>query len=58
LKGVSVQKICRYAKDKTEVREVLKSIWENPEKAKDILLNVTEINKEVYEFEKMLERKL
>ena len=53
--GVSVQKICRYAKDEKEVRKVLKSIWEKPEKVKNILLNITEKNKEVYEFEKMLE---
>jgi hypothetical protein len=56
-KTVTVQKICRYARDEREVREVLKSIWENPEKAKGILVNVTEKNKEVYEFEKMLEKR-
>lgn len=53
---VSVQKICRIAKDEDEVREILEEIWGNPEKSEQILAKTVEKNKDVYEFEKMLEK--
>jgi hypothetical protein len=56
-KIVTVQKICRYVKDDKEVREVLETVWDNPEEAKKILTKIAEKNKEVYDFEKMLEGK-
>jgi hypothetical protein len=56
-KNVTVQKICRYARNEKEVRKILEKVWENPGNSQDILDNVTEKNKEVYEFEKMLENK-
>jgi hypothetical protein len=55
--AVTVQKVCRTAKDEKEVREVLEAVWENPEKSEEILAKTAEKNKEVYEFEKMLEEK-
>jgi DNA-binding HxlR family transcriptional regulator len=53
----TVQKICKYAKDENEVREILEAIWKEPEKDAEILSEVVSKNKEVYEFEKELERK-
>jgi hypothetical protein len=58
-KGVSkestVQGVCRAAKNENEVREVLTAIWESPEKSSEIIAQVVGKNKEIYEFEKMLE---
>ena len=54
-KEVTVQGVCRAAKDEKEVREILAAIWENPEKSKEILTKAVGKNKGVYEFEKMLE---
>jgi len=39
------------------VREVLEKIWKTPDKSDEIITKVAEKNKEVYEFEKMLEGK-
>ena len=55
-KTVTVQKVCRIARDEKEVREVLEDIYSYPEKSDMILAEITEKNKEVYDFEKMLER--
>jgi len=54
-KRVTVQKICRACRDENEVREVLEEIRENPDKSEEILLKVIEKNKDIYEFERMLE---
>jgi hypothetical protein len=54
-KFVTVQKTCRYAKDEKEVREILKAMWEKPTQSREILTRTAEKNKEVYDFEKMLE---
>lgn len=54
-KTVTVQKICRIAEDEKEVREVLEAMWKESDKGVEILSKVAEKNKEVYEFEKMLE---
>jgi len=53
---VSVQKICKVAKDEKQVREILENIWKNSEKSEEILDMFTEKNRGVYEFEKMLEQ--
>jgi len=53
---VTVQKICRYARDEKEVRAILEAIWQNPEEDEEILAEVIRRNKEIYEFERMLER--
>jgi hypothetical protein len=52
---VSVQKVCKIAKDEKQVREILENIWNNPGKSEQILETTIEKNKEVYEFEKLLE---
>jgi len=53
-KGVTVQRVCRYAKEEREVHEILEDMWEDPAKSEEILTKVVEKNREVYEFEKML----
>jgi hypothetical protein len=54
-KEITVQRICKAAKGEKEVREVLQAIWENPEKSNETLSKMVEKNKDVYDFEKMLE---
>jgi len=56
LKGVSVQKICKLAKNENETRKCLELIWQDPSKADEVLADVVKENTDVYEFENMLER--
>jgi len=56
-KDVTVQRICRIAKNESEVREILESIWEDPKKSNEVLTSAIVKNKDVYDFEKMLEGK-
>jgi hypothetical protein len=55
-KKVTVQKVCKVAKDENEVREILDALWKSPEKSEEILTEALERNKDVYDFEKMLEK--
>jgi hypothetical protein len=52
---VTVQKVCKIARDEDEVRDILEAMWKDPGKAEEILTEATEKNKEVYDFEKMME---
>ncbi|MBS7633752.1 hypothetical protein KEJ15_09130, partial [Candidatus Bathyarchaeota archaeon] len=52
---VTAQKVCKIARDEDEVREILEAIWKDPEKAEEVLAEAVEKNKEVYDFEKMME---
>ena len=54
-KDVTVQRICRIARNEKEVRELLENICENSAKSEEILGKIAHKNNEVYEFEKMLE---
>jgi uncharacterized membrane-anchored protein YjiN (DUF445 family) len=36
----TVQKICKYAKDENEVREILEAIWKEPEKVRRFCLRL------------------
>ena len=54
-KEITSQRICRFARNEKEVREILEAVWEKPEKSGEILTKVAGKNKDVYEFEKMLE---
>ena len=54
-KSVTVQKICRIAKDENEVREILDAVLENSAKSEEVLVSVAERNHEIYKFERMLE---
>jgi Mn-dependent DtxR family transcriptional regulator len=56
-KYVTVQKICKISKNEKQVRELLDQIYRNPEEAKTYLLETREANKELYNFEKILETK-
>jgi hypothetical protein len=56
-KGVTVQKICRYARNEKEVRKIMDTIWNDPEHGKHVLDEVITMNNDVYEFEKMLEQR-
>ena len=54
-KRITVQKICKAAKDEKEVRALLSDIWKTPEKAQEILSEATQRNQSIYEFERQLE---
>jgi len=55
--NVTVQRICRLARDEMEVREVLDAIWRSPDKAEEILAMIAAKNQQLYEFERMLEKR-
>jgi len=55
-KNVTVQRICRVTRDENEVREPLDFIWKYPEKSEEMLTKLLEKNRDVFEFEKLLER--
>lgn len=52
---VSVQRVCKIAKNEKQVRETLDRIWVKPEESDSILDTAFKANEEVYEFEKSLE---
>jgi len=54
-KGVTVQKVCRLARDEDEVRRTLEYIWSDSKGAAKILNDLQEGNEDLYRFEKMLE---
>jgi len=55
-KKVTVQAVCRVARDETEVREVLDSLWKDSERAEEIMREVQTENADIYRFEEMLEK--
>jgi hypothetical protein len=57
-KGVTVQEVCKIARDEKEVRELLDALWKEPEKGEEILAVARERNEEIYRFEKMLEQRI
>jgi hypothetical protein len=57
-KRVTVQKVCKIAKDEKEVRELLDALWKEPEKGEEILAEARERNEKIYRFEKMLEKNI
>jgi len=54
-KDVTVQKICKAARDERDVRRMLDSMWNKPEDAKDILDGAIKTNSNVFKFEEELE---
>jgi F0F1-type ATP synthase delta subunit len=54
---VSVQRICKVAKDEKQVREILENVWRDPKNSEKTLDIFAERNQSIYEFEKMLEQK-
>ncbi|MEM3572837.1 MAG: helix-turn-helix domain-containing protein [Nitrososphaeria archaeon] len=55
--NLTVQKICRIAKDENEVREILDKAWKDPVKSDVLIASIAEKNKKLYDFERMLEEK-
>ena len=55
LKVVTVQKVCRLARDEDEVRRTLDYVWSDSEGASGILGELQVGNEDLYRFEKMLE---
>ena len=53
-KSVTVQKVCRYARNENEVRELLNLIWAAPTKSEIALTTIAHKNNDLFEFEKML----
>ena len=53
-KEVTVQKICKVCRGEKQVREILDEIWRTPEQSKEIINEVLERNKDIFEFEKIL----
>jgi len=54
--SVTIQAICKAAKDEREVREVLEAIWHKPAEAEKTLTEIIEKNESLYSFERMLEK--
>ena len=54
-KRVTVQKVCRLARDEDEVRRTLDYFWSDSEGAAKVLKGLQEGNEDLYRFEKMLE---
>lgn len=54
-KIVTVQRICRIAKDEIEVREILDAIWGSSSKAEEILQKIVNSNENLYKFERILD---
>jgi hypothetical protein len=55
-RGVTVQKVCRLAREEEEVREALDRIWKGPEGGVEILAELQSVNEDLYRFEEMLEQ--
>ncbi|AFU59341.1 hypothetical protein Ngar_c24170 [Candidatus Nitrososphaera gargensis Ga9.2] len=54
-KEVTVQKICRAARNENDVRRMLDAIWDKPENAVKVLSDAITANSDVYRFEEELE---
>lgn len=54
-KSVTVQRVCRISNDETEVREIIESIWKLPKSAENILSEAVSKNKQIDDFEQVLE---
>jgi len=54
-KEATVQKICRAARDETQVRETLDRFWEKPGEATETLGRLRRDNEDLYRFEEKLE---
>jgi len=53
--SLSVQRICRVAKDEKEVRQILDLIWKEPTTSQTVLRQAEDRNRDLYQFEKSLE---
>jgi hypothetical protein len=53
-KRLTTQRICRICRDEREVRELLNSIWKEPQKAQERLTKTSQMNDNVFLFENLL----
>lgn len=54
-KNVTVQKVCKLAKDEDEIRAVSERMWKKPDDAEEIIAELSRKNEGIFSFEKMLE---
>jgi len=52
---VTVQKVCKRARDEGEVRGTIDRIWKKPGKSEEILNELLQKNEDLYQFERMLD---
>jgi hypothetical protein len=52
---LTAQAICRVARDENQVRETLDSLWRDPERAGEIMMELRDENEDLYKFEEILE---
>jgi hypothetical protein len=55
-RNVTVQKVCRLARNEDEVREALDAIWKKSEEGEEILTSLQSLNEDLYRFEEILEQ--
>jgi len=53
-KQVTIQEICRVARNEQEVRALLEEIWEKPRQAEKILQKARQRNQDIYELERAM----
>ena len=53
-KKVTVQKVCKICKDEKQIREVLDQLWNQSKKAQEVLIETSNRNDEVFQFEKVI----
>jgi DNA-binding MarR family transcriptional regulator len=53
-KRLTTQRMCRICRDEREIRELLNSIWKEPQKAQEHLTQISQMNDNVFLFEKLL----
>ncbi len=53
--AMTVQKICRVARDEKEIRRILELMWKEPSTSEAALAETEGRNKDLYEFERSLE---
>ena len=54
-RSLTVQKVCRRARDEDEVKEALEALWKKPDNASEFLEELRMRNEDLCKFEKMLE---
>ena len=55
--NLTIQRICKTARDENEVLGILDAVWREPNEAKDMLVSVLQRNEDLYAFERMLEQR-
>ena len=55
--SMTVQKMCKAARDEGEVREAQSRIWEKPSKAMDVITSLEGKNRDTYELGENMETK-